>query len=632
MHQTFYIEADEEISSVIDKLRKSFAVDNYFVVTKRALVVQSIVNLKLLKREAEKFKKNIILVATDEQIIKMAERIGIKSQSSMEGLDFTKTSESTDYVSGEKDISMEKKKRLIKVGSDEYYQDSLDKKLVKEGEAIFEDKDQKNIHEDEAVARNLMAVKPPVKSVDNLRRNTGVVKIKNADIDNGVSEKSVFQQQKAGLGGYDIKKSFEEFIDPEKERKMEKMFSHSTEVPKRIEKREVIKSSNGIKNSIFIMMLAIVVVFIGIAGYLILPRAEAIVYLESENKKLSLNVTASLDKQEIDVINFTIPGRLLEIENEMILVNDVTGASGSAGQKAKGTVVVYNEYSDVAQPLVATTRLETEDGKIFRLAKGVSVPGMTSIDGKKQPGIIEVEVIADAVGDIYNIESSSFKVPGFKGTDKYDKFYAKSVKQMTGGGLSADAVKMVTKGDIDAAKNKTENALKEKIITDKRGELGGDEILLENSLKLDIISSNSLSQEGDLKNSLEYQVKAKAMIFAVSRKDVESLISKFFMSDNEKTYEYVINQIDINFENIQADFENKKVNLRIDAQVKIDPVFDQEAFKNKLLAKNEEQIREIMNQYPQIKNLEINVNPAFISVTPRFNNRIKLKIESFNSQ
>ncbi len=53
MHQTFYIDIDEEIPlSVIDKLKNRWRVKNYsFVVPKRALFLQSIVNLKLLKRE-----------------------------------------------------------------------------------------------------------------------------------------------------------------------------------------------------------------------------------------------------------------------------------------------------------------------------------------------------------------------------------------------------------------------------------------------------------------------------------------------------------------------------------------------------------------------------------------------------
>ena len=87
MHQTFYIDADEEISSVIDRLKKSMAVDNYFVAPKRAIFLQSIVNLKLLKREGDKMKKHVILVTQEEVVLAMAARSGIDFQKSMAGAD-----------------------------------------------------------------------------------------------------------------------------------------------------------------------------------------------------------------------------------------------------------------------------------------------------------------------------------------------------------------------------------------------------------------------------------------------------------------------------------------------------------------------------------------------------------------
>ena len=66
MHQTFYIDVDEEISSVIDRLNKSMSIESYFVVPKRALFFQSIVNLKILKREADKVGKIVVIVTQDE--------------------------------------------------------------------------------------------------------------------------------------------------------------------------------------------------------------------------------------------------------------------------------------------------------------------------------------------------------------------------------------------------------------------------------------------------------------------------------------------------------------------------------------------------------------------------------------
>ena len=87
MHQTFYIDIDEEISSVIDRLKKSMAKDNYFVVPQRAIFMQSVVNLKLLKREADKIGKQVVLVTQDEIGTSMAQRAGINARFTLEGLE-----------------------------------------------------------------------------------------------------------------------------------------------------------------------------------------------------------------------------------------------------------------------------------------------------------------------------------------------------------------------------------------------------------------------------------------------------------------------------------------------------------------------------------------------------------------
>jgi len=79
MPQTFYIESDEEIISVIGRLRKSSAEENIFVFPKRALVLQSIINLRLFQREAEKLGKKITVISQDEVGRMLAEKAGIET-------------------------------------------------------------------------------------------------------------------------------------------------------------------------------------------------------------------------------------------------------------------------------------------------------------------------------------------------------------------------------------------------------------------------------------------------------------------------------------------------------------------------------------------------------------------------
>ena len=59
---TIYIDVDEEITGIIDKIQESDKKVVALVLPKRASVFQSIVNLKLLKRAAEKNSQNLVLI------------------------------------------------------------------------------------------------------------------------------------------------------------------------------------------------------------------------------------------------------------------------------------------------------------------------------------------------------------------------------------------------------------------------------------------------------------------------------------------------------------------------------------------------------------------------------------------
>lgn len=64
--QKIYLEADEEITSVIDKIRQAEETEIVLIFPKKATITHSLVSLKLLKKQAEIFNKHLILVIYDE--------------------------------------------------------------------------------------------------------------------------------------------------------------------------------------------------------------------------------------------------------------------------------------------------------------------------------------------------------------------------------------------------------------------------------------------------------------------------------------------------------------------------------------------------------------------------------------
>jgi hypothetical protein len=74
---TIYIDVDDEITSIIDKVQNAQEGLVALVLPKRAAMLQSSVNMKLLKRAAEKSKKNLVLITTEIGLLPLASSVGI---------------------------------------------------------------------------------------------------------------------------------------------------------------------------------------------------------------------------------------------------------------------------------------------------------------------------------------------------------------------------------------------------------------------------------------------------------------------------------------------------------------------------------------------------------------------------
>jgi hypothetical protein len=134
MHQTFYIDIDEEITSIVEKLRKAEAPEAVIVVPKRALLIQSIVNLKLLRKVADDLGLKISIVTQDKLGKLLIKKAGISLQQKLEDTgeelaavddedsyqpkkEFKKEIDPTELV----ESSSRRKRDLEKIGSDDYF-------------------------------------------------------------------------------------------------------------------------------------------------------------------------------------------------------------------------------------------------------------------------------------------------------------------------------------------------------------------------------------------------------------------------------------------------------------------------------------------------------------------------------
>lgn len=95
---------------------------------------------------------------------------------------------------------------------------------------------------------------------------------------------------------------------------------------------------------------------------------------------------------------------------------------------ASGPITIYNTQAK-PQKLIANTRFASSAGLIFRIHSAVTVPAGSSA----KPGAVTATAYADAPGPTYDIDATSFTVPGLAGTPEANAVYARSTAAMTGG-------------------------------------------------------------------------------------------------------------------------------------------------------------------------------------------------------
>lgn len=74
---TIYIDIDDEITAIIDKVRGSKSKIVALVLPKRASVLQSIVNMKLLKKAAQNANKSLVLITSEANLLPLAGVAGV---------------------------------------------------------------------------------------------------------------------------------------------------------------------------------------------------------------------------------------------------------------------------------------------------------------------------------------------------------------------------------------------------------------------------------------------------------------------------------------------------------------------------------------------------------------------------
>lgn len=347
------------------------------------------------------------------------------------------------------------------------------------------------------------------------------------------------------------------------------------------------------------------------AASTLLKSAVVTVVPIQQSKNISETFSAKKDLSA-NGLNYQVVTVTKDIETS-VDPKDITSEQ-KVERKAKGTIVIYNNFGPGEQKLIATTRFQTPEGLIFRLVNAVTVPGKTTKDGKSVPGSVEAEVVADSAGVNYNVGLKDFTIPGLKSDPaKYKDMYARSKTEMTGGFSGME--KVVTKEVLQKAEAEMENSLKTVLSKDITSQIPAEFILFPESLSYKFEQSTTVNGSNGLPVIKKKGV-ASAIIF--DRKLLTKAVLNKVLPDANSDLIKITNLEKLNFSYQVASSSvstANSINFSLKGDTEFVWVIDELKLKNDLLGLSKENANTVMSSYPSIKE-------AWVLTKPFWNTRI----------
>jgi hypothetical protein len=290
-----------------------------------------------------------------------------------------------------------------------------------------------------------------------------------------------------------------------------------------------------------------------------------------------------------------------------------------AASKAVGMVVIYNEFSATAQPLLIETRLEAKDGKIFKTDKAVVVPGYTKKGTEITPGSVKVGVHADVAGEDYNIGLSDLKIFGFKGSPKYDKFYARSVSPMTGG--SEGVMYTLAEAEKNQATTDLKKALYDKLLAEVTSEFPPGFMYFDNGVFFTADESGA-TFSGKTEN-INAIMKGKISVIVFNEAKLSQYLAKSTMSQYDGSPVTIEGLKDLKFtiknKETVAPTDAKEILFTLDGDAKFVWDVDVSKLKSDLAGKSKEEssFKQILSSYTGIDTAELTIRPFWKRTFPK---------------
>ena len=298
-------------------------------------------------------------------------------------------------------------------------------------------------------------------------------------------------------------------------------------------------------------------------------------------------------------------------------------ASGTkkVSRPASGVLTVSNNFSSASQRLIANTRFEAQDGKIYRIRDSITVPGGSTA----KPGTASATVYADSAGPDYNKSAGAvFTIPGFKGDPRYSKFSATAEGAISGGFTGDEPA--IADSDLAAAKT----ALQQKLDADARAAAAAG--IPEGSLAIPgalEISFMDLTQTPGANKTATLSQSASAIGIIVRQGDLAGAIAKIEVDkyQGEPVLFGDVSNMEISLATTSKR-QDGTITLTLKGKATLVWQFDKIALVMALLGKGKNEFQTAVRSFqPAIKKADASIRPFWHGTFPSDINKISIKVE-----
>lgn len=559
---TIYVDIDDEITAIIDKVRSSDSKVVALVLPKRATVFQSIVNMKLLKRAAESSKKNLVLITSEAGLLPLAGAAGVHVAKTL--------TSKPEIPSAPKELT-----------------DTDDEDEIAEDGEELEPDPNKPVGELAAAGAAGAVVAGAAKDKDGMETLVLDDEDVPPEADNKPAGPKTFEPPKKGKGKKNKKLAVPNF-----------------------ERFRLLLILGGLAAILLIGGLIYAIVA--------MPKATIAIKTDATAVDVGLDLNLSTTAKTVDQSENTIPAKQVSQQKTYSQQVPTTGQKNN-GNKASGSVTLTNCTRAEGQVAIPAGTGLSSGGNTYITQETVVLPESNFTGGGRCTNNSKgtVQVLAQNPGTAYN-GANSFTVAGFKDVS------GSAASSITGG--TDNIVQTVNQNDINNAKAKISSTNDEEMKKTLQDQLKGEQYYpIPATFVANTPTTTTSANVGDVATSVTVTETITYTMFGVEESDLETLVEADIRDQIDDEQSILDNGIASAVYTVDT-ISNTGAKVTMTSKASAGPDLDVEAIKENAAGKKAGQVKSDLSNNPDVTDVQVELSPFWVSSIPNKVERITVEI------